>query len=39
MKWFLFIALMFWLDAPMWMFVLWGLSLIFDGLVWIIRGC
>ena len=39
MKWLLFFALMLWLDAPMWMFILWGISLVFDGFVWLVRGC
>ena len=39
MKWFLLLALMFWVNAPMWMFVVWGISLVFDGFVWLVRGC
>ena len=38
MKWILFLALMFYLNAPMWMFVLWGVSFLIDGFVWLIRG-
>ena len=39
MKWILLLALICWLDAPTWMVTLWGISLVFDGFVWLVRGC
>ena len=39
MKWLLFFVLMLYLDVPMWMVILWSVSFLVDGLVWIIRGC